>query len=174
VIALHPVEPDPQTFEDLYVRHHRDVLRYAAFLVRDPDDGADVTAETFARAFDAWRAGRIPADRSLPWLLLVARRIVIDRSRRRKLLRWVPFHVAETERETDAKSDGLARRDFWLWMDRLAAALPDRQREVVYLRYRRDLTDEEIGQILGLSPSGVRSLAARAIRRLREHPELLS
>lgn len=169
MIALRPVAPEPETFEELYVRHHRDVLRYAAFLVRDADDGADVAAETFERAFDAWRRGRGPGGAALPWLLLIARRIVIDRSRRRRLLRWLPIRGTEA-----AAPDRLERREFWLWLDRLADVLPDRQREVLFLRYRRDLTDVEIGALMGLSASGVRSLLARAIQRLREHPELLA
>jgi RNA polymerase sigma factor (sigma-70 family) len=59
-----------------------------------------------------------------------------------------------------------------MWLDRLAAALPERQREVVFLRYRRDMSDAEIGEVMGLSESGVRSLAARAIAALRNHPEI--
>jgi DNA-directed RNA polymerase specialized sigma24 family protein len=44
---------------------------------------------------------------------------------------------------------------------------------VLLLRYRRDLTDDEIGGVMGLSASGVRSLAARALDTLHNHPELL-
>ena len=71
--------------------------------------------------------------------------------------------------------DGTAEeREFWMWLDALARSLPARQREVLLLRYQRDLTDAEIGEVLGLSESGVRSLAARAIAALRRHPELWS
>jgi len=65
------------------------------------------------------------------------------------------------------------RIEFWLWFDRLSDALTSRQREVLLLRYQSDLTDAEIGRILGLSEPGVRSLASRAISSLRQHPELL-
>ena len=62
--------------------------------------------------------------------------------------------------------------EFWDWLDRLARILPERQREVIFLRYQRDLSDEDIGEILGLSASGVRTLVARALSGLRSHPEL--
>ncbi len=171
VIALEPVERDPETFEELYARHERDVMRYAVFLVRDPDEGADVAAEAFTRAFDAWRSGRLPTGRPLPWLFLITRRIVIDRRRRQRLLRWIPLrHAAAQE---PSRNDALARHEFWLWLDRLAAGLSERQREVLFLRYRRDLTDVEIARLMGITASGVRSLLARAIKALRDHPELL-
>ena len=64
--------------------------------------------------------------------------------------------------------------EFWLWLDALSKALPTRQRDVILLRYQRDLTDEDIGEILGLSASGVRTLASRALGALRKHPELWS
>ena len=73
-----------------------------------------------------------------------------------------------------ATTRGSPRSEFWLWLDALAAVLPERQREVLFLRYQRDLDDEEIGEILGLSASGVRSLASRALAALRRHPELWS
>ena len=41
------------------------------------------------------------------------------------------------------------------------------------LRYQRDLTDADIAVVMGLTESGVRSLAARALAALRAHPELL-
>jgi RNA polymerase sigma factor (sigma-70 family) len=162
-------------FEGIYVDHYRDVYRYVLFSLRRPDEADDIVADTFDRAFAAWRSGHGPAGRPLPWLLLIARRIIVDRWRRQRRLRWLP--IGRPGRPALDPPDGVdevARAEFWLWLDRLADALPDRQREVVFLRYRRDLSDQEIGEIMGLSSSGVRTLASRAIAALRAHPELWS
>ena len=64
--------------------------------------------------------------------------------------------------------------EFWLWLDALSRALPARQRDVIFLRYQQDLSDEDIGEVLGLSASGVRTLASRAFSGLRHHPDLWS
>ncbi|MFL5708709.1 MAG: RNA polymerase sigma factor [Chloroflexota bacterium] len=162
-----------ESFEQVYASHYRDVERYVLLMLGRPDDADDIVADTFQRAFLAWRAGRGPAGRPLPWLLLISRRLVADRWRRRRLIAWIPLggeHGGEPADTEDASS----RAEFWLWMAALARVLSDRQREVIYLRYQRDLTDEEIGEVLGLSASGVRSLVARALARLRSHPELWS
>ena len=166
-------ELDSETFEQVYRDHYRDVQRYVLLMVGRLDDVDDVVGDTFQRAFTAWRSGRGPAGRALPWLLLIARRIVTDRWRRARLIRWLPLggSAASEPRAADSEAD---RSEFWVWLGQLAQVLSDRQREVVYLRYQRDLTDEEIGEILGLSASGVRSLLARAIAALRQHPELWS
>jgi RNA polymerase sigma factor (sigma-70 family) len=175
---------DTASFEAIYEAHFHAVFRYAILRTGRRDEADDVVSETFARAMAAWRAGRGPAERPLPWLLLICRRIVTDRWRRNRLIGWLPLtgrgraggRDPGDARDIEPVADDLAleTREFWLWLDALTRALPDRQREVLFLRYDRDLTDDEIGAVLGLTPSGVRSLVARAIESLRRHPELLS
>jgi RNA polymerase sigma factor (sigma-70 family) len=156
-------------FASLYQRHYRDVFRYVLALVRSHDEAEDVTAEAFERAYQAWTVEGFPRERGLPWLLLTARRISTDRWRRLR---------RRTRVGRDAhprRSDGIGhdRTEFWLWFEALAEALTDRQREVLVLRYQRDLSDADIAVVMDLSESGVRSLIARALERLRSHPELL-
>jgi RNA polymerase sigma-70 factor (ECF subfamily) len=160
-----------ESFEALYRRRYRDVFRYALLMLRRVEDAEDVTAEAFQRAYSAWQAGRGPSGQALPWLLLITRRLVIDKVRRRRLISWLPLGGLNPAREPAGEAD-TARTDFWLWFDSFARELPDRQREVLILRYQRDLDDQSIGEILGLSESGVRSLVARACETLRRNPEI--
>ena len=162
------------TFEAVYRDHYQDVYRYVLLSTRRPHDVEDIVADTFDRAFAAWRSGHGPAGRALPWLIVIARRIVVDRWRRSRLLSWLPFVSGAPAYERIDTADDREQTEFWLWLARLAEALPARQREVVYLRYQRDLSDGEIGEILGLSSSGVRTLVSRALATLRQHPELWS
>lgn len=46
--------------------------------------------------------------------------------------------------------------------------LPYKQRAVIVLRYWADLPEEEIARIIGVRPSTVRSIAARALARLKK------
>ncbi len=165
---------EPETFQGVYSAYYRDVYRYVLLARRRQDDAEDIVADVFDRAFRAWRSGHGPAGRALPWLILIARRIIVDRWRRERLLRWLPLPSAWTGGEPPDPEDAGGRAEFWMWLDQLATVLSDRQREVVMLRYQRDLTDDDIGEILGLSASGVRTLLSRALATLRQHPELWS
>jgi RNA polymerase sigma-70 factor (ECF subfamily) len=174
------------SFEAVYEAHYRDVFRHLILTTGGRDDVEEIVAETFARAFTAWRSGRGPAGRPLPWLLVIARRIATDRWRRRRLIAWLPFpsgraagsddrdHRQPTDLEPGGPDRDAGAAEFWLWLDALSRALPARQRDVIFLRYQRDLSDEDIGEVLGLSASGVRTLASRALAGLRKHPELWS
>src|SRR5829696_1881469 len=137
-----------ETFEQVYAAHYRDVHRYVLLMLGRADDADDIVADTFQRAFLAWRAGRGPAGRPLPWLLLIARRLVTDRWRRARRIAWLPFGRDGTSVEPVDREDTAAQTEFWLWLAALARVLPDRQREVIYLRYQRDLSDDEIGELL--------------------------
>jgi RNA polymerase sigma-70 factor (ECF subfamily) len=165
------VEDVGASFEALYRQRYRDVYRYSLLMLRSAEDAEDVTGEAFQRAYAAWRSGHRPAGQALPWLFLITRRLVIDRSRRRRLLSWLPLASLHPAREPAGEAD-TGRTEFWLWFDRFAEELPARQREVLILRYQRDLDDEHIGEILGISSSAVRSLVARACERLRRNPEI--
>ena len=162
------------TFEDVYQAHYRDVYRYVLLRLGRQGDVEDIVADTFDRAFTAWRKGQGPSGRALPWLLVIARRIVVDRWRRHRLVRWIPLAGDDVSPEPRDPIDQRGQVEFWIWLEALAKVLPERQREVIFLRYQRDLTDDEIGRVLGLTSSGVRTLVARALAALREHPELWS
>ena len=63
---------------------------------------------------------------------------------------------------TDLMSDRLA---VWGEVDKL----PARQRQVLYLRYRSDLSYEEIGHVLGITASAGRSHATQALATLKRN-----
>jgi RNA polymerase sigma factor (sigma-70 family) len=56
------------------------------------------------------------------------------------------------------------RLALWQEVDRL----PERQRAVLYLRYRADLEFAAIASILGITAGGARANCARALDRLRD------
>jgi RNA polymerase sigma factor (sigma-70 family) len=165
-----PAAERPASIEVVYIRHYRAVYGYALALSRSHDEAGDLVGETFERALRAWETRPPAKGAELPWLLLTARRLATDRWRRARR------HAKElVRRRPDAENDhaGEARTEFWMWFEALSEVLSPRQREVLLLRYRRDLSDEDIGLILGISPSGVRSAVSRALAILRQHPELL-
>ena len=161
-----PMPERATSVERAFAAHYRDVYRYVLALTRSAADADEVTGEVFERALRTWRS---EPDRVEAWLLLTARRIATDRWRRaRRLVGILPRLL-----QRDQVDAGVDRVEFWAWFDAVSRVLTDRQREVLVLRYQRDLTHADIASVVGLSESGVRSLIARALETLRAHPELL-
>jgi RNA polymerase sigma-70 factor (ECF subfamily) len=155
---------DPRE-ETVYLRHRDEIYRYVSVLTGDPDAAADIVAETFARAVVAARADALP-EWPLPWLLVTSRRLATDRWRRLK--------TSLTVRPLLARPDdhGIEEAEVRVWLTQICQVLEQRQREVIALRFVSDLSDRDIGGVMGISESGVRSLVSRALERLRQHPEI--
>jgi len=161
-----------EAFERLYDRTWGDVYRYAWIVARNHHDAEDIAAEAFRRALEAWSAGRGPRGEVLPWLLVITRRVAIDRHRRSRFFGWLPLEAAP-EPMDDPESSAMARSEVWVWFDQLSAVLPPAQREALLLRFAFDLSDGDGAAVMGTSPGNVRTLVSRGLATLRRRPEVM-
>jgi RNA polymerase sigma-70 factor (ECF subfamily) len=158
---------DEAAFTELVARHHRDLLRVAYVICRDPalaEDSAQAAWST------AWRRIGDVKDPDLirGWLVAVvaneARRIM--RSRRHRVRE---ISVAEIELESvpdlrsDPLADGIVRAD----LRRVLLSLDPTDRALIALRFVGELSSDEIGAALGMSSSGARGRLSRLLLRLR-------
>ena len=151
----------------LYTSHYRSLVRLSALLLHDTAAAEDVVQDAFVAMHRSWRRLRDP-DKGLAYL----RQTVVNRSRSR--LR----HLKVVERKAPAlmpdadSADTLALRavDRASVMDALRA-LPQRQREVLVLRYYADLSEAQIAEAMGISTGAVKSHASRGIAALRDTME---
>ncbi len=122
---------------------------------------ADVVQESLLRLFDVLCAGQQIRDVK-SWTFHVAYRLAMDEHRRLarglRLVTQGPQPSAAGE-----PGDDMERRQVWSEVERL----PERQRAVLFLRYRADLTFEDIGFTLGITASAARSHCTQALASLR-------
>jgi RNA polymerase sigma-70 factor (ECF subfamily) len=148
-------------------------------------DPSDVVQETLAEAdrrLDDYLAGRplpfYPWLRQLAWDRLVEQHRRHVRAGRRSVLReqaepiaLPDGSVAELAGRLFAPADGPSaalRRDELVGRVRVAlAALPERDREVLVLRYLEQLSAQEVGAVLGVNEGAAKKRALRALQRLR-------
>jgi RNA polymerase sigma-70 factor (sigma-E family) len=155
-----------QAIEQLYAAHWRQLVRLSVLLVRDVGTAEEIVQDAFVAAHGRWSRLRDP-DRALAYL----RQAVVNRSRSALRHRAVvERHVARERAAADAPSpdDGaLASERREAVLDAMRA-LPQRQREVLALRYYLDLSEAEIAEALGISRGAVKSHASRGSAALRE------
>ncbi|GAA4752026.1 SigE family RNA polymerase sigma factor [Nocardioides endophyticus] len=154
-----------EALEQLYAAHWRGLVRLSVLLVRDQGVAEEVTQDAFVAVHARWSRLRDP-DKALAYL----RQTVVNRSR--SALRHRAVVQRHAERRTtplvEAGADQAA-----LVGDRRAAVLdamrelPQRQREVLALRYYLDLSEAEIADTLGISRGAVKSHASRGAATLR-------
>ena len=69
--------------------------------------------------------------------------------------------------ELGGDDDGYDRAEDRATIDRLMRTITPREREVLRLRFERDMTQAEIGEIVGVSQMQVSRLIRQAVARLR-------
>jgi RNA polymerase sigma-70 factor (ECF subfamily) len=166
---------DPAAFRELYDRYAETVHGYLRRRTGDEDAAYDLTAETFARAWQSRERFRDEAGGSAgPWLFGIARNVLAMSVRNRRLERDAAQRLGVLGAGSAASA---VPEPAWLeGLDELLEALPDAQREAVRLRVIDDLAYAQVAANLGTSEQSARvrvhrGLAAlrQGIQRMKEH-----
>lgn len=159
------LEPDEELIRKLYDEHAGPLLGYVLRLVAgDRHRAEDVVQETLLRA---WRSSEQlnRATGSLrPWLVTVARRIVIDGHRSRSSR---PHEVDPAPLELMPAADELDRTLRLMTISDAMTDLTDAHREVLIATYFAGRTVNEAAAELGIPAGTVRSRAFYALRSLK-------
>jgi RNA polymerase sigma-70 factor (ECF subfamily) len=145
--------------ELLYRRHGSRVLRYCLRCLRRPADAEDALQQTFLQAHRALGRGVEPVAEAT-WLLTIARNVCltrVDAHRRRARVEFAedPSVLAESAGADDAPPELSAE------IVEALARLPERQRQVLFLRAWQELSYAEIAAALGTTESAVETLLFR-------------
>jgi RNA polymerase sigma-70 factor (sigma-E family) len=150
---------------NLYAAHWRQLVRLSFLLVRDVATAEEVVQDAFVAVHARWSRMREP-DKALAYL----RQAVVNRSRSALRHRTVVARHAAREtvpnHEVPADAPVLAAARRAAVLDAMKE-LPERQREVMALRYYLDLSEAEIADALGISRGAVKSHASRGAATLR-------
>ena len=159
-------EGPAETFASLYERTFPKVYAYVASLVRDRTSAEDVTAQAFERAYRRRRSYRPSRGTPEAWVFGIARNAALDelrRRRRRARLETDPEDLAAPS--TDDHVELALRREA---VRAALAALDERERDIVALKFIGGLSNAEIAGVLGVSESNAGTRLHRTITKLRE------
>ena len=153
-----------QSYCDYVMARRPALIREAYLLVGDVHLAEDLVQTALAKAYVAWH--RVAAS-SAPDAYV--RRILInaDISRRRRrrvaeVLTALPADRAEAPPEVMESTAVI----------QALMALPQRQRAAIVLRFWDDLPESAVAELMGCSVGAVRTHTARAMAKLRTHPDL--
>jgi RNA polymerase sigma-70 factor (ECF subfamily) len=156
-------------FESVYAQTRPHVFAYLLRRARSSADAADALAETYTVAWR--RRDDMPMDdKSLPWLLGVARRVLANQSRserRRSALRdrLRAELLIQADAALQVPSDGHLDEAIANGMKRLSCS----DQEILTLVSWEQLDRAEIAIVLGCSAASVRVRLHRARQRLVKH-----
>lgn len=154
--------PDPGRIVDLERDHGQQLFGFVRRLGLTDQQAADCVQEVLLRMLAAVDRGVVVIDPKA-WAFRSIYRIAMDEYRLRRRVTVLIGALGRRAATADPGADRDDRIAVWAEVDRL----PVRQRHVIYLRYRADLTFDEIGEVLGITASAGRSHATQAMATLR-------
>ncbi len=148
---------DEDAFAILYRRHSPRVYGFLMNRLRDRGQADDVFQATFLKLHQA-RSRYDPTFPFSPWLFTVCKSVLVD-------------HVRKNQRRREDSNDEAIERAADLRGERVDTidlkSLPAQQQTAIELRYAEGLPFDEIALRLETSPSNVRQIISRGIKKLR-------
>lgn len=152
---------DPGAFGGFFGRHGVVVRRYVVRRVGQ-NDGEDLAAEVFARAFRSREKFRPEHDSALPWLLGIANRVVSEHRRiENRRLATIERLLIESREMASVPDIGMT-----LEVVQALRRLPASDRDTLLLMVWGELSRDEVASALGVPVGTVNSRIARARKRL--------
>ncbi len=141
-------------------RHKRKLFSSIIVVVKDQQLAEDIFQDTFVKVITTLKRGQYNEEgKFLPWLIRIARNLIIDHFRRAKKMPPVPVYINEEGEEvsvfnTLASSDDKYDTEFKGLkknLRNLVNNLPEDQREVVLMRMYYDMSFKEISEFTNVS-----------------------
>jgi RNA polymerase sigma-70 factor (ECF subfamily) len=168
-VLVRASQGDRDAFGQLYGRYIDRIFNYVYYRTGNLHDAEDLTARVFQRAMNHIHNY---TDRGVPfsaWLYRIAHNLVAnwhrDRSRRQELpLNDLPVLPSKG----DHPERNLVRSQEEESLLRLIRRLPSERQNLLILKFVENMSNAEIGQIMGRSEGAVKSLYHRTLLALRD------
>lgn len=154
---------DEEAFKILYARHAGKVYGFLKSRLKNSEMAAEVFQEVFIKIHKSKHLYNesLPA---LAWFFTISRTVMIDELRKNKKNNNI---VDNYELEQIPQLSNHISPDLESIVVALAE-LPSPQKEALEMRYLNDKTFEQIAKTLNVSPSNVRQIISRGIKKLKQ------
>jgi RNA polymerase sigma factor (sigma-70 family) len=155
-------------FTALYEEHMAYVFRYINYRVGNRNEAEDLTSVVFEKALAAFH--RYDPRKAAPqtWLLTIARNTVTDHLRKSSKRKTMPLDNAVGVESADpSPPEQTERREEYQQLQFCLAALPQREQEIISLKFGGELNNRQIASVVGMSENNVGTIIFRAIGKLR-------
>jgi len=151
----------------LYCRHNVRVYRFILRIVRDATTAEDLVSQVF---LDVWRtAGQFQGRSQVStWLLSIARFKALTAMRQRRFEDIDQEDVRQIPDDCDTPETSLDRSDTSAILRACVQKLSPAHREIINLVYYHEKSVEEVGQIIGIPQSTVKTRMFYARKQLAD------
>ncbi len=177
LISLY-VDGTNEAFDELLERHKDRLYMYIYHALKNEDLADDIFQDTFVKAIMTIKQGRyVDNGHFLAWITRIAHNLIIDyyRQIRNENLQSTDdedFNILNRKEFSDVTvEDTMVTNQIHSDVRRLIRALPDNQREVLVMRYYKNMSFKEIADTTGVSINTALGRMRYAILNMRRMAE---
>jgi RNA polymerase sigma-70 factor, ECF subfamily len=152
-------------WDAVYAEQLPRVFNFFRYRLGNDAHAEDLTSRTFEKAWSARARYRRDLAGFATWLLSIARNVATDHLRAQRP--HLPLEAAEEVAARDTPHDEVARDSDLARLGALLETLPQREQELVALKYGAEATNRAIAELTGLSESNVGTILHRVVQTLR-------
>jgi RNA polymerase sigma-70 factor (ECF subfamily) len=168
-VLVRASQGDREAFGLLYERYIERIFNYVYYRTGNLHDAEDLTARVFQRAMNHIHNY---TDRGVPfsaWLYRIAHNLVANWHRDRSRRQEIPLNDLPVVPSKDDRPEvSLVRSQEQESLLRLIRQLPAERQTLLILKFVENMSNAEIGQIMGRSEGAVKSLYHRTLLALRD------
>lgn len=153
-------------WEPIYASELPRVFNFFRYLTGNDPVAEDLTADTFRKAWQNRHKYDHNRGAFSTWLFTIARRTSVDYFRSRKTV--FSLESASTIVDGTSPEQTYDKEDEILRLSLILSQFPEREREIIALKYGASCSNKEIAQQMRLSETNVSTLLHRVIQKLRE------
>ena len=165
-------------FDVLLNRHKSSVHSYIYYIVRDRDLTEDIFQETFMKAIVTIKQGRYTENGKFKaWIMRIAHNLIIDNFRQERNENTISNDEVDVDLFNDIRlcdgtiEDNMVQNQVFADVRKLIRHLPENQREVLEMRYYKDMSFKEIAEETGVSINTALGRMRYAILNMRRMAE---
>ena len=166
-------ENDLEAFEEIIKLYEKKVYNLALRYMKNHDDALDVAQEVFIQVYNNLSMFRGEAQFST-WIYRITYNSCVDMLRKQtKTKKNIAISIDdekfyETQKDKQLLEEEYEKKETLEFVLKAIDTLPKEQRDVVILRYIKDLSYAQIGEILDIAEGTVKSRLNRARWRIKE------
>ena len=172
-------EGNNEAFDILLTRYKDRIYSYIYYTVKDSDLTEDIFQETFVKVIMTIKQGRyVETGKFSSWVTRIAHNLIIDHFRQERNENLISNDEDEENDLFNRKElsegtieDALVTRQIHSDIRRLVAALPENQREVLIMRYYKNMSFKEIADATKVSINTALGRMRYALLNIRKMAE---
>ncbi len=157
-----------KAFEEIYKHYQPHITAFFQAQLGQNGKTEDLVQETFKKALGGLDSFRWQGVSLSAWLYTIARNVLVDHFRENDKESSTSIHnIAPPTSKEETPSSAYLKEERNNLLKNLIAELPEREQEIIYLKFFEGRRNKDIATMMELSESNIGTIVHRCMKKLR-------